>query len=265
MCSSPLHIKMIISAKQWSDFQSQFQGLTRRDGMVALEISRMCMLKSPCVHGSIHREIMELSVSDSQPCSSKWDELQSKCSGHCSSIDYQWKMSDSLSRVSVFYSATHSRSATHKHTTELNFALSLNSFTVWQHFQNVYAQAGKSAVNSTYCTWWMLQTQFPIYTESPLQRMFVEHTVSFIGQTLNLKAWWGVYWSPDPVLCSLNWFMDSISGARGAGVHVSVHTRLTGIHHTDQVSSAFLHPALSQDPCRCCWLTAQPDLRQNRV
>jgi len=67
---------------------------------------------------------------------------------------------------------------------------------------------------------------------------FVEHTASFIGQTLNLKAWWGVYWSPDPVLHSLNWFMDSISGAQAAGVHVGVRTRLTGIHHTDQVSSA---------------------------
>ncbi len=66
----------------------------------------------------------------------------------------------------------------------------------------------------------------------------VEHTVSFIGQTLNLKAWWGVYWSPDPVLCSLNWFMDSISGAQAAGVRVGVCTRHTGIHHPDQVSLA---------------------------
>lgn len=32
--------------------------------------------------------------------------------------------------------------------------------------------------------------------------------------------------------------MDSISGARAAGAHVGAHTRLIGIHHTDQVSSA---------------------------
>lgn len=32
--------------------------------------------------------------------------------------------------------------------------------------------------------------------------------------------------------------MDSISGAQAAGVHVGASAILTGIHHTDQVSSA---------------------------
>ena len=176
---------------------------------------------------------MELSLSDSQPCCSKWDESQSKRSGHCCSIDYQWKMSDSLSQVSLVPPHT-----------QPNCTLLI----VWTHLQsdcgvgNVYAQALKrnhSTARKGYtvhCD--SFKTHFPICSGSALQWPFVEHTVSFIGRTLNLKAWWGVYWSPDPVFHSLNWFMDSISGAQAAGVRVGVRTRLTGIHHTDQVSSA---------------------------
>ena len=63
---------------------------------------------------------MELSLSDSQPCSSKWDESQSKRSGHCCSIDYQWTMSDSLSQVSLSHPATHTQTHTG---TQLNYTL----------------------------------------------------------------------------------------------------------------------------------------------
>lgn len=65
---------------------------------------------------------MELSLSDSQPFTSKWDESQCKCSGHCCSIDYQWKMSDSLSQVSLFHPITHTQTHTG---TQLNYSLLL--------------------------------------------------------------------------------------------------------------------------------------------
>lgn len=41
------------------------------------------------------------------PFSPRWDESQHKRSGHCCSIDYQWKMSDSLSQASLFNPFAH--------------------------------------------------------------------------------------------------------------------------------------------------------------
>ena len=134
-----------------------------------------------------------------------------------------------------FSSLTLSPHHTHRQTAKSYVALGLNSFARWKCLR---ASCESYPVSSMYCTQRLLRHPFPIYSGGALQRAFVEHTVSFIGQTLNLKAWWGVYWSPDPVLRSLNWFMDSISGAQAAGVHVGVHTKLTGIHQPDQVSSA---------------------------
>lgn len=142
------------------------------------------------IHGGIQREIMELSLSDSQPCSSKWAEAQSKRSGHCCSIDYQWKMSDSLSQVSLFHPTTHTHTHTHRQTAKSYVALRLNSFARWKCLR---ASCESYPVSSTCCTQRLLRHPFPIHRGGALQRAFVEHTVSFIGQTLNLKAWWGVY------------------------------------------------------------------------
>lgn len=50
------------------------------------------------------------------PFSPRWDESQHKRSGHCCSIDYQWKMSDSLSQASLFNPFAHRQ-------TELDFFL----------------------------------------------------------------------------------------------------------------------------------------------
>lgn len=50
------------------------------------------------------------------PFSLRWDESQHKRSGHCCSIDYQWKMSDSLSQASLFNPLAHRQ-------TELKFLL----------------------------------------------------------------------------------------------------------------------------------------------
>lgn len=62
---------------------------------------------------------------------------------------------------------------------------------------------------------------------------------SFSHKILNLKAWWGVYWSPDPFSHSLNWFMDSISGATGSRCACwCVWGGSQGIHHPDRASSA---------------------------
>lgn len=48
-------------------------------------------------------------------------------------------------------------------------------------------------IQLTACVWQLFQKLFSFYSGCAMQRLFVEHTVSFIGQALNLKAWWGVY------------------------------------------------------------------------
>lgn len=156
--------------------------------------------------------------------------------------------------------SAHRPCETQRHTTELNFALSLKSWMrcmsdVFMHeLQNLFRRKRVDYTRQ------LLQTHFHFTVELFCKRAFVEHIVSFIAQTLNLKASCGVYWSPDPVLFSLNWFMDSINGAQAAGVQVSVRTGLTGIHHSDQVLySIFSCFSMQQDLCRCCWLSAQPD------
>lgn len=108
-------LRAVLQMLQPADFQ-RFHRFTTGYEITTLGISNVCPLKLPCTEscgffqGPIRREIMELSVSDSQPCSSKWDELQSKRSGHCCTIDYQCKMSDSLSQALVFHPAIHVQS-----------------------------------------------------------------------------------------------------------------------------------------------------------
>lgn len=200
---------------------------------------------------------MDLSLSDSRPHSSKWDESQSKCSGHCCSIDYHWKMSHSLSQASPFSPPSLWDTKTHNWIKLLLLVwnrLRCVSDVFMHELQNLFRR------KQVDCTRQLLQTHFHFTVELFCKCAFVEHVVSFIAQTLNLKASCGVYWSPDPVLFSLNWFMDSINGAQAAGVHVGVHTGLTGIHHSDQVLySIFSCFSMQQDLCRCCWLSAQPD------
>lgn len=70
---------------------------------------------------------MDLSQSDGRPVGSKWEESQSKCPVHWCSIDYQWKMSDSLSQVSLLQPTTPLRQP-HKHTTKLYAGLGSNRF-----------------------------------------------------------------------------------------------------------------------------------------
>lgn len=79
---------------------------------------------------------------------------------------------------------------THRQTAKSYVALRLNSFARWICLR---ASCESYPVSSTCCTQRLLRHPFPIYRGGALQRAFVEHTVSFIGQTLNLKAWWGVY------------------------------------------------------------------------
>lgn len=90
-------------------------------------------------------------LSDSQACSSKREESQSKRSGHCCSIDYQCKMSDSLSQVSL---CTLPHTLTH---TELSFALSLKSSAVELWWECFCCTA--HPVSGTNCT-------FPLYSAS---------------------------------------------------------------------------------------------------
>lgn len=134
---------------------------------------------------------MELSLSDSQPCSSKWDESQSKCSGHCCSIDYQWKMSDSLSQVSLFHPTTHTLTHTHRDTTKyVAHSQIVNTFATLEMFIHKLKRIQSTArIVHSNC----FASHFQFTVEVFCNGAFVEHTVSFIGQTLNLKAWWGVY------------------------------------------------------------------------
>lgn len=141
---------------------------------------------------------------------------------------------------SLFLSRHHTRSYR-----ELNDS----SLLCWTHLRvgkNAHARAVKRIWSTARRRLYMaiaFKAHFQFSVEVLWDGRLSKRTVSFIGRTLNRKAWWGVYWSPDPVLHSLNWFMDSISGARAAGVHVGVQTRLAGIHHAEQAASA-------APPCR---------------
>lgn len=84
-------------------------------------------------YNQTRREIMGLSPSDSRPCSSKWDESHSKCSGHCCNIDYRWKMSDSLSQISLLQPPPTQTPLIHTHHTPHTTALQKQDFKrVWR-------------------------------------------------------------------------------------------------------------------------------------
>ena len=168
---------------------------------------------------------MDLSQSASRPRGSKRDESQSQCSGHCCSIDYQWKMSDSLSQVSLSRSL-----APPRHTQALGWIILCSEFELIRRpVVNVYAQAVKrTRLTILYRACSEHHFHFPVEVCFSRWGRLLNVTESLIAQTLNVKASRGIYWSPDPGLLSLNWFMDPISGARAAGVHVGASTRRTG-------------------------------------
>lgn len=92
----------------------------------------------------------------------------------------------------VSHPSAHLPSETLRHTTKLYFALSLQSFAL--RAGHVYARAAKLIQPKVYGLHKAIASNpFPLHSGTLLQCTFVEHIVSFIAQTLNLKASCGVY------------------------------------------------------------------------
>lgn len=95
-------IQLTIQQSSTVTFRQGFSKICCRRIMMALGISTYVHLQVTMFFFSIWKSWFCEYLSVSQPCNSKWEESRSKCSGHCCSIDYQWKRSDSLSQVSLF-------------------------------------------------------------------------------------------------------------------------------------------------------------------
>lgn len=207
---------------------------------------------------SIQREIMELSLSDSQSCSSKRNESQSKCSGHCCSIDYQWKMPDSLSWVSVFHPAAHTR-----RTTKLNFAprfelICSPGCTLKLFMQQLYDLSSQQHI------------LYAAIASKPTSNLRWKCFVAGVCRTYSIIHWADIKFEslvgyllkswPCPLLIKLiHGFNKWGTGGRCA-CRREHNSHRHPSHWSGIFGSVFVQHS-HKDPCRCYWLTAQPELR----